>query len=123
MALVWMGSWLHTHRCWPGSSDGRPKLTPPTIPIPAGGNAGHSAALCGRVLGLPVRVIVPKTTKPLMLDKIRAQGAEVEVGGWMGSIKRERWTQWTDGREELGEHTHAWSKFARCRLRFWFLNF
>lgn len=44
-----------------------------------GGNAGHSAALCGRVLGLPVRVIVPTTTKPLMLDKIRAQGAEVEV--------------------------------------------
>jgi hypothetical protein len=38
------------------------------------------------VLGLPVRVIVPKTTKPLMLDKIRAQGAEVEVSG--------RWWWW-----------------------------
>lgn len=53
--------------------------TPTHANIPKGGNAGHSAALCGRVLGLPVRVIVPTTTKPLMLDKIRAQGAEVEV--------------------------------------------
>lgn len=36
--------------------------------------------MCGRILGLPVTVIVPTTTKPLMLDKIRAQGAEVQVG-------------------------------------------
>ena len=56
------------------------RLIPNPTPKSAGGNAGHSAALCGRVLGLPVRVIVPTTTKPLMLDKIRAQGAEVEVG-------------------------------------------
>lgn len=47
----------------------------------AGGNAGLSAATCGRVLGLPVQVIVPVTTKALMLDKIRAQGAEVTVHG------------------------------------------
>ncbi len=36
----------------------------------SGGNAGHSAALCGRVLGLPVRVIVPTTTKVLFIDLI-----------------------------------------------------
>lgn len=85
-----MGSLLHTGRYRSSSFNGRPQTHTPrppqkiidhTIPISAGGNAGHSAALCGRVLGLPVRVIVPKTTKPLMLDKIRAQGAEVEVGG------------------------------------------
>src|SRR6056297_795954 len=44
----------------------------------SGGNAGLSAALCGRILGMPVQVIVPSTTKPLMLEKIRAQGAKVE---------------------------------------------
>ena len=33
------------------------------------------------MLGLPVQVIVPITTKPLMLDKIRAQGAKVTVHG------------------------------------------
>eukprot|EP00586_Coscinodiscus_wailesii_P020590 CAMPEP_0172508004 /NCGR_PEP_ID=MMETSP1066-20121228/208422_1 /TAXON_ID=671091 /ORGANISM="Coscinodiscus wailesii, Strain CCMP2513" /LENGTH=339 /DNA_ID=CAMNT_0013285783 /DNA_START=119 /DNA_END=1138 /DNA_ORIENTATION=+ len=47
----------------------------------SGGNAGHSAAYVGRRLGVPVKVIVPKTTKELMLTKIRSQGATVEVVG------------------------------------------
>ena len=47
----------------------------------SGGNAGHAVAAMGRVLGMTVRVIVPTTTKPIMLDKIRAQGAEVTVHG------------------------------------------
>ena len=47
----------------------------------SGGNAGHAAAAMGRRLGMAVRVIVPTTTKKIMLDKIRAQGAEVTVHG------------------------------------------
>ncbi len=47
----------------------------------SGGNAGHAAATMGRLLGLSVKVIVPVTTKRVMLDKIRQQGAEVEVHG------------------------------------------
>ena len=47
----------------------------------SGGNAGHAVAVVGRKLGMRVRVIVPETTKPIMLTKIRAQGAEVTVHG------------------------------------------
>jgi len=47
----------------------------------SGGNAGHAVAVVGRRLGMKVRVIVPETTKPIMLGKIRAQGAEVTVHG------------------------------------------
>ena len=47
----------------------------------SGGNAGHAVAAMGRRLGMSVKVIVPMTTKKIMLDKIRAQGAEVTVHG------------------------------------------
>ena len=45
----------------------------------SGGNAGHAVAAMGRRLNMTVRVIVPTTTKQIMLDKIRAQGADVQV--------------------------------------------
>jgi L-serine/L-threonine ammonia-lyase len=47
----------------------------------SGGNAGHSIAHAGRALGLEVKVVVPLTTKPIMLQRIREQGAEVIVHG------------------------------------------
>eukprot|EP00965_Chrysotila_dentata_P185957 6139560-Pleurochrysis_carterae.AAC.2 len=47
----------------------------------SGGNAGLAAATMGRKLGMAVRVVVPTTTKPLMLERIRAQQAEVRVHG------------------------------------------
>ena len=47
----------------------------------SGGNAGNAVASCGRVLGLGVSVIVPETTKPIMLRKIEAHGATVTVHG------------------------------------------
>ncbi len=47
----------------------------------SGGNAGLAAATMGKRLGLDVRVIVPTTTKPLMLDKMRAQDADVTIHG------------------------------------------
>ena len=47
----------------------------------SGGNAGHAVAAMGRRLGMQVKVIVPTTTKKIMLDKIASQGAEVQVHG------------------------------------------
>jgi len=42
----------------------------------SGGNAGLAAVCAARTLGYPCTVVVPMATKPLMLDKIRAAGAE-----------------------------------------------
>lgn len=47
----------------------------------SGGNAGLAVARAGHVLGAAVHVVVPSTTKPLMLDRIRAYGAHVESHG------------------------------------------
>lgn len=47
----------------------------------SGGNAGFAAATMGGLLGMKVRVIVPETTKKIMLDKIRGAGADVKVHG------------------------------------------
>lgn len=47
----------------------------------SGGNAGLAAAHAGRKLGVRVRVIVPKTTLKMMIDRIKQQGAEVEIEG------------------------------------------
>jgi L-serine/L-threonine ammonia-lyase len=47
----------------------------------SGGNAGHSVACIGRKLMIPVRVYVPITTKPMMIDKIKLTGAQVIVHG------------------------------------------
>lgn len=49
--------------------------------VASGGNAGLAVARAGHVLGMTVKVVVPTTTKPLMLDKIRAYGADVEIHG------------------------------------------
>lgn len=55
----------------------------------SGGNAGLAAAYSGRRLGVAVQVIVPKTTLPMMRDKIALEGAEVLVHG----------EQWSDADE------------------------
>ena len=47
----------------------------------SGGNAGYSLAYVGRQLGVKVKVIVPKTTSALMVNKITSLGASVEVVG------------------------------------------
>jgi L-serine/L-threonine ammonia-lyase len=47
----------------------------------SGGNAGHAVAAMGRRLEMDVKVIVPTTTKQIMIDKIREQGADVQVHG------------------------------------------
>lgn len=47
----------------------------------SGGNAGLATAVAGRVLGVPVWVIVPRTTSEKMRRKLAAEGAEVRVEG------------------------------------------
>jgi len=47
----------------------------------SGGNGGLAVAYSGRKLGIPVKVIVPKTTPLLMINKIQLEKAEVVVKG------------------------------------------
>eukprot|EP01112_Ceratiomyxa_fruticulosa_P022644 TRINITY_DN836_c0_g2_i1.p1 TRINITY_DN836_c0_g2~~TRINITY_DN836_c0_g2_i1.p1 ORF type:complete len:311 (-),score=72.81 TRINITY_DN836_c0_g2_i1:82-1014(-) len=47
----------------------------------SGGNAGKAVAYAGRKLGMPVTVVVPESTPPLMRDKIAEEGANVIVHG------------------------------------------
>ncbi len=47
----------------------------------SGGNAGYSMAYVGKKLGVQVKVVVPETTSPFMIDKIRNLDAEVTVFG------------------------------------------
>lgn len=47
----------------------------------SGGNAGLAVAYAGRMLGVPVTVVVPGTTKPRAIELIKQQGAEVVVHG------------------------------------------
>ena len=47
----------------------------------SGGNAGLAVACMGQSLGLSVQVVVPTTTKAIMLDKIQSYGASVTVHG------------------------------------------
>jgi L-serine/L-threonine ammonia-lyase len=43
----------------------------------SGGNAGIAVAYAGRKLGIPVKVVVPHSASDIMLEHIRAEGAEV----------------------------------------------
>jgi len=47
----------------------------------SGGNAGYAVAYAGRQLGVPVTVIVPRTTPEFMRRVLRATGAEVREHG------------------------------------------
>lgn len=47
----------------------------------SGGNAGLAVAWAGRALGMPVDVIVPRTTSARMIGKMRDEGATVAVHG------------------------------------------
>ncbi|MCE5318787.1 MAG: pyridoxal-phosphate dependent enzyme [Parachlamydia sp.] len=47
----------------------------------SGGNAGLAVAYAGRLLGLPVKVFVPEGTRPMVLEKLRQELAEVLIFG------------------------------------------
>lgn len=48
---------------------------------PSGGNAGFAAAFAGAALGVRTTVVVPETTSPVVIERIRAIGAEVVIHG------------------------------------------
>lgn len=56
----------------------------------SGGNAGIAVSYAGRKLGVPVRVVVPETASPLMLERIKQEGAEVSMHGldWNGADEK-----------------------------------
>jgi L-serine/L-threonine ammonia-lyase len=47
----------------------------------SGGNAGYAVAYAGHRLGIPVTIVVPKTTPPWLQDLIRREQATVVVSG------------------------------------------
>jgi len=47
----------------------------------SGGNAGKAVAYAGRMLKVPVDVVVPTSTSPYMRDLIKAEGANVTIHG------------------------------------------
>ena len=47
----------------------------------SGGNAGLAAATVGRALQMQVHVVVPQTTKPLVITKLQILGATVQIHG------------------------------------------
>jgi L-serine/L-threonine ammonia-lyase len=53
----------------------------------SGGNAGLAVAYSGRMLKIPVKVVIPQTTPSLMVEKIEREQAEVIIHGedWMAA--------------------------------------
>ena len=47
----------------------------------SGGNAGLAAIYCAQQLKLPITVVVPETTPSFIAEKMREEGATVEVVG------------------------------------------
>lgn len=52
-----------------------------TIISSSGGNAGHAAAYCARVLGMEATIVIPDTASRYMADVIRREGATVLTRG------------------------------------------
>ena len=47
----------------------------------SGGNAGLAAIYCAQQLHLPITVVVPETTPSFIAEKMREEGATVEIVG------------------------------------------
>jgi L-serine/L-threonine ammonia-lyase len=62
----------------------------------SGGNAGYAVAWAGRSLGVPVTLVVPRTTGSRMRELIAATGAEVRVSGDVRTRRRAR-LRWAAG--------------------------
>uniref|UniRef100_A0A3Q3ABX4 L-serine ammonia-lyase n=1 Tax=Kryptolebias marmoratus TaxID=37003 RepID=A0A3Q3ABX4_KRYMA len=46
-----------------------------------GGNAGMAAAYVARKMGLPATIVVPSSSPPLVVQRLRDQGATVQISG------------------------------------------
>jgi L-serine/L-threonine ammonia-lyase len=47
----------------------------------SGGNAGMAVAYASKTLDIPAKVIIPKSTPPIMVDKLHAMNADVIIEG------------------------------------------
>ena len=47
----------------------------------SGGNAGMAAAYAAKKLGIAATVVLPRSTPPIMVGKLKALGAQVMVSG------------------------------------------
>jgi L-serine/L-threonine ammonia-lyase len=47
----------------------------------SGGNAGLAVAYSGRLLNVPVKVVVPRSSPQMMVEKIQREGAQVTIHG------------------------------------------
>ncbi len=47
----------------------------------SGGNAGLAAIYCAQELQVPITVVVPESTPAFIVEKMRSEGATVEVLG------------------------------------------
>ncbi|NXA54720.1 SDSL protein, partial [Nothocercus julius] len=56
----------------------------------SGGNAGLAMAYAARKLGLPATVVVPSSTGPMVVRKLRELGAHVEISGKVWDEANER---------------------------------
>ena len=66
-----------------------PRHTPSIATLTAG-NAGMATAYAARRLGIPATIIVPSTTPTLTIERLKNEGATVEVVGevsadWQGA--------------------------------------
>jgi len=65
-----------------------PKNTPGIVAFSAGNHA-IAAAIAGKVVGLPVTVVMPKTANPYRIQRCREEGAEIVFGNDIGELMSE----------------------------------
>ena len=70
----------------------------------SGGNAGIAVAHAGRKLGIPVTVVVPKSTNPRAIEAIRQEGAELQIRGESWQEAHEYCQQHADGKARILIH-------------------
>jgi threonine dehydratase len=57
------------------------ELPPAGVVAASGGNHGAAVAFAARAVGVPARIFVPTVSSPSKIERIRAYGAELVVGG------------------------------------------
>ncbi len=93
----------------------------------SGGNAGLAVTtVAQRIPDMDVSVVVPETTKPLVIEKLRSLGAEVTIHGANWNLADALARQWVDEAKEKGvsavyvrcvQHaTHISTLLALCSL-------
>jgi L-serine/L-threonine ammonia-lyase len=69
----------------------------------SGGNAGLAVTtVAQRIPDMDVSVVVPETTKPLVIEKLRSLGAEVTIHGANWNLADALARQWVDEAKEKG---------------------